>query len=301
VTAVPEDTASPESAAAPRLLATCWTTAGDAAPQVGDERSPIALRTRIETAARAGWTGFGLVHADLVAFQESDTLTGLRAMLDDNGMTAVELEFLGDWWTTGPRREASDRVRSDLLAAAEAVGAQTVKVGAEIGDAPVDAGAFRAELDTLATQALEHGTRIALEPMPFSVNLRTVHDGVALLDEIGNPGAGLCIDVWHVFRAGTPYSDLEAIPPGRIFVVELDDGLREPVGSLWSDTVDRRLAPGRGEFDVPAFVRAVTRAGFTGPWGVEIISAAHRAQPIEESLPLVAQAARECFVTAPPD
>ena len=47
------------------LLATCWTTAGDAAPLRDGERSPVPLRTRIEVAAQAGFRGFGVNYADL--------------------------------------------------------------------------------------------------------------------------------------------------------------------------------------------------------------------------------------------
>jgi hypothetical protein len=35
------------------LLATCWTTASDAAPLRGDERSPLPLRERVAAAAFA--------------------------------------------------------------------------------------------------------------------------------------------------------------------------------------------------------------------------------------------------------
>ncbi|MCU1615728.1 MAG: hypothetical protein JWO98_3268 [Frankiales bacterium] len=42
------------------LLATCWTTARDAAPSRGDWRTPVPLRERIEAAAAAGFTGFGV-------------------------------------------------------------------------------------------------------------------------------------------------------------------------------------------------------------------------------------------------
>ncbi|MGA1835383.1 sugar phosphate isomerase/epimerase family protein [Herbiconiux sp. 11R-BC] len=276
-----------------RLIATCWTTAGDAAPQRGDERSPIELRERIETAAAAGWTGFGLLHADLIAYRDSrGGLAELSAILRDNGMSQVELEFLGEWWTADGRRAASDRVRADLLSAARELGARTVKIAAEIGDAPVDHGMFLAEFDALATQALEHGTRVALEPMPFSSNVPTVDAGAAILREIANPGAGLCVDIWHVYRAGTPYSAVAALPAEMIFVVELDDGTAAPVGSLWDDTIDRRRYPGRGAFDVPGFVRAVRESGYDGGWGVEIISAEHRARPIAESLPQLASETR---------
>ncbi|MCS5735175.1 sugar phosphate isomerase/epimerase family protein [Herbiconiux daphne] len=279
------------------LLATCWTSAGDAAPQVGDERSPIDLRRRIETAAASGWSGFGLVHADLIAFRETrGGLAELDAILRDNGMGFVELEFLGEWWTEGERRAASDLIRRDLFDAAEALGARTVKVAAAMEDQAIDdPDVFARELDALASEAVEHGTRVALEPMPFSSNLRTVQEGAALLDAIGNPGAGLCIDIWHVYRTQTDYSVVAGLPRDYVFVVELDDGAAQPTGSLWSDTIDRRRYPGRGDFDVPAFARAVRATGFDGPWGVEIISAEHRARPIEESLPELAREVRACF------
>jgi len=49
-----------------RLLATCWTTAGDANPLPGDQRSPSPIRERVEAAAAAGFQGIGLLHADLM-------------------------------------------------------------------------------------------------------------------------------------------------------------------------------------------------------------------------------------------
>jgi sugar phosphate isomerase/epimerase len=256
------------------------------------------LRIRVETAAAAGWAGIGLVHADLVAFQERQPISDLALLLADNGMEFVELEFLGDWWTTGARRQASDLVRADLLDAAEQLGALTVKVGADMAEGGPDPQRFRDELDALATQAADRGTRVALEPMPFSTNVRTLDEGVGLLQEIGNPAAGLCVDIWHVFRAGTPYSRVARLPPELVFVVELDDGAAIARGSLWDDTVDRRLYPGRGDFAVPEFIDAVQATGFAGPWGVEIISAEHRALPIEESLPRLAAEVRHCFPSA---
>jgi sugar phosphate isomerase/epimerase len=105
-----------------RLLATCWTTAGDAAPLRGDERSPIPIRERVEAAAAAGFRGIGLLHADLMPALDRYGVTGLRSLLDDHGIVDLELEVLTDWWATGPARQRSDRVRRDLLTAAEPLG-----------------------------------------------------------------------------------------------------------------------------------------------------------------------------------
>ena len=74
------------------LLATCWTSAGDAASDRPDLRSPLTLRERIEAASAAGFRGFGLLSDDLPAAVAEYRLTGIRAMLADNGIVHLELE-----------------------------------------------------------------------------------------------------------------------------------------------------------------------------------------------------------------
>ena len=60
------------------LLATCWTTAGDANPYPGDQRSPVGIRERIEAASDAGFRGMGLLHADLMPALDEYGVRGLR-------------------------------------------------------------------------------------------------------------------------------------------------------------------------------------------------------------------------------
>lgn len=129
------------------LLATCWTTAGDAAPLRGDERSP--LRARIEAAAHAGFRGCGFTHVDLMQAQREYGLAGIRAMFDDHGMEYREVEFLSDWWTTGSERDKSDKVRRELLAAATELGARHVKIGPDFADGPWDFNRWAGELSRL--------------------------------------------------------------------------------------------------------------------------------------------------------
>src|SRR5215211_4059545 len=102
------------TAASDDLLATCWTSAGDAASDRSDLRSPVNLRERIEAAASAGFRGFGLLSDDLPAAVEEYRLSGIRAMLDDNAIVHLELEGIPFWWEDGPRREESDHVRRHL-------------------------------------------------------------------------------------------------------------------------------------------------------------------------------------------
>jgi len=89
------------TASAEGLLATCWSSAGDAASDRADLRSTLPLRERVEAASAAGFRGFGLRSADLPAAEEAYGLNGIRAMLDDNGIVDLELEGSRTGGTTG--------------------------------------------------------------------------------------------------------------------------------------------------------------------------------------------------------
>ena len=284
---------------APSLLATCWTTAGTALPLAGQSLSPIPVAERIAATAAGGWQGFGLVHADLEAFLVDHTLADLRLMLADNGITHVELELIEHWWASDERRPESDRVRRELFAAAEALGAQTIKVGPETGGHPVDPTTFAEAFDALATEAAAHGTRIAYEFLPFATHGPSLEAGIELVTQVANPAGGLCIDIWHVARPGTDYAVIaESLPGEYVFSVELNDAAPETIGTLFEDTIHRRLLPGDGSFDVPAFINAVRATGFDGPWGVEILSDHHRTLPLTEGLAAAREATLACFAEA---
>lgn len=139
------------------LLATCWTTAGDAAPLRGDE----------------------------------------------------------------PRRHRSDAVRRKLLEAAGALGARHVKVAPDVSGEPWD------------------------------------HD-----------------------RWVAEFAELAAVPLRHIVGVELSDADADQVGTLFEDTANRRRLCGEGSFDLQGCIGALRAAGWTGPWGVEILSEDFRRLPV---------------------
>lgn len=267
-------------------------------PGRGDETSPIPLRTRIETAARVGWEGFGLLHADLQVAARTIGLRQLRQIFEDNGIEHVELEFLSHWWAGDARRKASDRMRRELFDAAGVLGVETIKVGAELDGVPVNDDRFREEFDALAGEAGAAGTRVALEPMPMS-NLPTIEAGIELVSAVSNPFAGLCVDVWHVHRGGSAFSDLPGrLPLEHVFIVELDDARKGVVGTLWDDTINERLLPGEGVFDVPRFVATMHQIGWRGHWGVEVLSKRLRQLDVDEALTQARRAALDCLEKA---
>jgi sugar phosphate isomerase/epimerase len=280
-----------DGTAADELLATCWTTAGDAAPSREDWRSPVPLRARIEAAAAAGFTGFGVLAVDLAVAEREHGLAGIGTMLADNGIVHLELEGLPDWWSGGPERARSDELRRFLLAAAEALGARHLKVTPDTSGAAWEPEHWAAEFARLATQAADAGARLGIEFLPWS-NIATVHDGLRLVEDAGHPAGGIVIDVWHVERAGTPAAELAALPAHRIVGVELNDAADEVVGTLFEDTVDRRRYCGEGSFDLAGTITALRAAGWAGPWGVEILSTEHRRLDVRQAAAHAASTAR---------
>jgi sugar phosphate isomerase/epimerase len=281
------------------LLATCWTWAGNVGPGWEDERSPLQMGERLRAVADAGWQGIGLVDADLAEARATYGLPVLRRMIEDAGIGLVELEFLTEWWTSGERRAHADRQRQLVFDAAAELGATTIKAGGDHSPEPVAWDEFATAFDALATDAGSHGLRIALEPMPMN-NIRTLERGVELVRAVSNPHGGLCIDAWHVQRGGNDYDDLPALVDiERVFVVELDDARQAILGStMTSDANDWRLYPGEGELDIPRFVAQMVRAGWSGHWGVEIISSAHRALPVAEGATRVHEATARALEAA---
>jgi sugar phosphate isomerase/epimerase len=284
---------------APDLLATCWTTAGDAVPLPGREYSPIPLPTRIELAARAGFTGFGVGHNDLESYLRNSDLRTLRHILEDNGMRHVELEFLINWWLSdGPARLESDRVERLLLDACDVLHPHHVKVGPDITGGDYDLAQWAEQWYRISTDFANAGTVIALEFMPFS-NVSTLDRAIQLVRTAGHPAGGLMIDMWHIMRGG-PHQLLQIadVPIELITGVELDDGDAEQVDDGYSDTVLRRRLPGQGDWPVHELVRMLQEKGWAGPWGVEIISETYRVRPLEEALPEVVSATLAQFERA---
>lgn len=263
------------------LLASAWTTAGNAKPMTKNEESPYDLRSRIEAAAGAGYRGFGIVHADLAAARRQMGLRAIRSILEDNGIVHIEVEMLGDWFATGERRRRSDAIRRDLLEAAQVLGARHIKVGGEIDGHQWPFENFASDFHDLCRDAADVGSRIAFEIMPFGT-IADLASGMRLIDAAGHEAGGLILDLWHVARGNIEFADVAALPGRYLFAVELDDADSSVVGTLLEDTLDRRRLCGEGALDVPGFIKAIRSTGFDGPWGVEILSDEHRKRTLYE-------------------
>lgn len=263
------------------LIGCYWTLAGRYEFGEHDE-SPFDFRDRVEAAARAGYRGIGLKIADLRRVRAQYGYAGMRRLLADHDLPHVEVEALLDWFATGDARRQSDRDRRDLLEAGVELGAHHMKCCGDFNHPGYPLAQLHDEFQSLAAEARACGVTLALEFLPVS-NVNSLRKTLDVLGESAGRGAGVMLDIWHVTRTRTPFEAIAALPAACIACAELDDGTINVVVSELEDTLNERRLPGEGEFDVPGFIRAVLATGYSGPFGVEIISAEQRARPLEEA------------------
>ena len=125
------------------------------------------------------------------------------------------------------------------------------------------------ELKALAPVAADNGVKLALEPLnPTSVNVEsaiwTVDQALDVIEAAGRDEVGLCLDYWNIWQN----ADVEAAiarAGDRIFTTQASDW-RTP--RSFAD----RIVPGQGTIPLGRLIAATRKAGFTGPYVVEIFS-----------------------------
>jgi sugar phosphate isomerase/epimerase len=266
------------------LVGLYWTLSGPVEVHVGREWSLFDFRDRCEEAAKVGFSGIGIWHADLEHVLERRSLREMKEIFDAAGLKHLELEFLMDWFLDpgDERRKASDEQRRFLFEAAAVLEPHHIKVGnIPATPAPLEQVTERfAEL--CADAADHHAATIAYEIMPFDPNVPSLDAVIALAQGAAAPNGGIAIDTWHMGKLGIPPEDLRRIPLEYLAWVELSDGMRENMPDPVDETINHRRLPGEGEFDVAAYVDVIGDMGYAEPWGVEVLSEELRNRPMDE-------------------
>ena len=262
------------------LLASYWTIAGGALPHTDKEYSPFDFKDRVEAAARAGFKGLGIWHADLYHTLKKRSLKEMKKILDDNGMKFLELEFLRDWFLDGEKKKQSDIEKQKLLEASAALNAKHLKVG-DFERTECSMPRLIESFAELCADAGKYGATIGFELMPFAM-IDMLKDALTMVEGADAKNGGVILDLWHVAKLGIPYDEIARIPARYLIGVEINDGTFKAPWDLHEDTINHRRLCGEGEFDIKGFIASVQRAGYTGPYGIEVLSQELRQKALEE-------------------
>jgi sugar phosphate isomerase/epimerase len=264
-----------------QLLGSYWTLAVGADP-MGARLCSHDFRVRVETAAKAGFTAMGFWHTDIAEIRKKYGFREMKRILDDNGVTQIEVEWLLDWFCTDHRRAASDETRKLLLDAADGLGARHIKIG-DLGNDCADVPLLTEEFSLLCRQAAERGTNVLFEMLPAGFSrVPSLDQVLAICRGSGAKNGGIMLDNLHLQRTGTQPEDIvRKIGRDIRLGVEINDGTLAMPVNLLDSIVNKRLLPGDGEFDIAAFLHAVWTQGYDGPVGVEVLNEYIRKWPLE--------------------
>lgn len=254
------------------ILGSFWTLAVGADP-LGDQRCLHDFRTRVEVAAKAGFTGMGFWHRDMLEIRKKYSLQDMKHILDANGIVSVEVEWLLDWFCTGARKAASDATRVQLLDAAEVLRARHIKI-ADLGNDCADVARMTEAFAPLCRQAAERGTNILFEMLPAQFSRAPSLDQVLNITRgAGARNGGIMLDNLHLLRIGIDSGEIvRKLKASDLIGVEINDGTLAMPLKFEDSVVNKRLLPGDGEFDIAAFLQAVWSVGYDGPIGVEVLN-----------------------------
>jgi sugar phosphate isomerase/epimerase len=247
------------------LMCLYWTTAGIFPGQ--SEISRFDFKDRVEAAAHAGFKGLGIWHTDLEHILVHRTLKEMKAILDDNDIRYLELEFLTDWFLKGARKGESESRKKRLFEASAVLHARHVKIGDfynSVVPMPVLVEAFAA----LCQNARQYGATIGFEVMGCAM-IDNLPDAVSLVETAGATNGGLIIDIYQVVHQGWTFELIRRIPLRYLLNVELNDGILP--GNPDDDPSGRKFC-GEGQYDIQGLIKCLMGMGYNGPWAVEVMS-----------------------------
>jgi len=136
-----------------------------------------------------------------------------------------------------------------------------------------DARKIADDLAMLGTLAAPPGIRIAFGALAWG---RWINEYTAAWEAVklaNHANVGLAIDSFHVLARGTSRESFDAIPGGKIFLVQLSDYLWD-LDDLIETARHRRVFPSEGNHNVAIvdLVGRLERAGYRGGYSFDVVN-----------------------------
>jgi sugar phosphate isomerase/epimerase len=207
-------------------------------------------------------------------------------ILDDNGMRVDQMEVCHEWANDGVPAAilGQEGLRttcacgicvstSRIIELGDMFGARTLIATQHTDLMPVEVAGER--LAKFCDLAAEHGQRVAIEFLPHSP-LQNVAQTWDVIEASGRDNAGLCFDTRHHLSTGGDDAWLARVPPERIFILQVTDGVRLPDGASRAELREQMFnqpkgyVAGEGELDVLGTLTTLERMGVSAPTGPEV-------------------------------
>jgi sugar phosphate isomerase/epimerase len=195
-----------------------------------------------------------------------------RKALADRGLKLVAAAYQGGLLLSqGEARKAHFEHFKRRLDLCQQFGVPTLLLVADFAHSP-DADALGRAVVSLAQAAqwaAGFGVRVALEFRGTDAFCSCLDTAVTLVEQCGEPNAGVCLDAFHFYKGPSKAEDLDRLTAANLFHVQACDVAGVP-RELMSDS--DRVMPGEGDFRLDPLVRRLKAVGYTGGVSLELMN-----------------------------
>jgi sugar phosphate isomerase/epimerase len=239
----------------------------------------------VEAVGKAGFHAIEPWISELDAYAKGGgTLKDLGRRIADAGLTVENAiafnSFLSD--DPGERAAAMERLKVDMDKVAQ-IG------GTRIAAPPGNRAAAAVSLDNAARyyrEALEMGEKMGVQPLlelwgthPLLGPLR---NGIYTTVATGRADASLLLDVFHIYKSGTPFTSLTQINGAALHVMHINDYPQAADAATLND--GNRIYPGDGVAPFRQILRGLRDAGFRGYFSLELFNRDYWTKSADENL-----------------
>ena len=241
----------------------------------------------VEAASKAGFHGIEPWIAELDAYTKAGgTLKDLGKRIADAGLTVENVIAFNGFLTDDATERAAgmERLKGDMDKVAQIGG---TRIAVPPGRAA--ANAVPVTLDNAAKyyrEALEMGEKAGVQPLlelwgthPLLGPLR---NGIHVTVGAGRPDASLLLDVFHLYKSGTPFTALKQINGAALHVMHINDYPQAADSSTLND--GNRIYPGDGVAPFRQILRDLRDNGFRGCFSLELFNREYWTKPADENL-----------------
>jgi sugar phosphate isomerase/epimerase len=239
----------------------------------------------IAAAAKAGFDAIEPWMMEIDRYTSSGgTLKDLGKRIADAGLTVENAiafnSFLDDDDTK--RAASMEKLKTDMDKIAQ-IG------GKRIAAPPGNNRAAAVSLDNAARyyrEALEMGEKMGVQPLlelwGTHPVLGPLSHGIYVTVAAGRPDASLLLDVFHLYKSGTPFTALKQINGASLHVMHLNDYPQAADSSTLND--GNRVYPGDGVAPLRQIFRDMRDNGFRGYFSLELFNKEYWAKSADENL-----------------
>lgn len=230
--------------------------------------SPLEKILEDYAAAHCDAIDLWLGHA--AGFLERHDPSALKEQLASQGIAAVAASFQGGLLTSqGEARLEHWRHFEERLPLLRDLGIPVLVIA---GDAfgplgPQDLSRLSMSLSEAAKRAADAGVKLALEFDARASFPNNLQSAVALVDDVGHPALGICLDWFHFTVGPSKPLDLSLLSRDNLAHVQLSDIVDVP-REMASDS--DRILPAEGSSPPDELIRRLTEIGYTGAVSIEL-------------------------------